>query len=449
MELIAADKIVGVIGAGLTGQSVVRHFSAKGIQCILFDTRNSPPGLDEISNQYPSLKIVLGQLPLEMLSVCTEVVVSPGVSLNLPELVEVRKLGIPTVTDIQVFIRENCKPVIAITGSNGKSTVVTLLERVASAAGEDYRAAGNIGIPVLGMLSENVAGYILELSSFQLEGVSVLNADIACVLNVSADHMDRYNSLMAYSQAKQRVYLGAKHLMCNKQDPLTHPLQAKGSQITVISSSEPDLKEYGIRTIAGVEWLCFGLNQIVSVDDIKLQGRHNWFNCLVVIAVADSMGWSREAVISELKSYSGLPHRCEVVGKYRGITFINDSKATNPGATQQAIRGLGNDKNIILIAGGDGKGVEFDVLCPDVRASVKAAYLIGKDAQLIEQVISNDTETRIVDSLDKAVMGAISVAIPGDTVLLSPACASMDMFKSYEQRGQIYRELVEAAYAEE
>lgn len=429
---------VVILGLGMTGLSCVRYYLKKGIIPTVVDTRAQPPGMEELP---PEVTLVCGDMPQQLLNQAQVIVASPGIALATPALVEAANAGVEIIGDIELFAREANAPIIAITGSNGKSTVTSLVGDMAKAAGVKVGVGGNIGIAALSLLEQECDLYVLELSSFQLETTQSLKPLVATVLNVSEDHMDRYESYQAYQHTKLAIYQQAQFCLINRDDALTLPLQLSPQQSQV--SFGCDDKEYGlVETEKGLA-LCHNGKALVYASELKLSGLHNLTNVLAAIAMTDIAGIDRDSAIACAKQYSGLAHRCEFVADVNGVRWINDSKATNVGATLAALEGLAPvvAGNIHLIAGGDGKGSDFSPLQPVLASSVKSVVCFGQDKHAIAEQFSG---ALLVDDLTAAVATCAELAQPGDWVLLSPACASLDMFANFMARGDNFKALVEA-----
>ena len=446
MSLIGSDRVRAVVGLGATGLSCVRFLASKGIEFYVVDSRENPPGLEQAKEFCSEDRIFTGSLDvLETLGV-TELFVSPGIALRTPVLARLAERGVAMRGDIDLFCDYVDAPFVAITGSNAKSTVTTLVAMLLQASGKNAKAGGNLGLPALDLLAPNTDFYVLELSSFQLETTHALQADLACLLNVSEDHMDRYKDLYEYQRAKQKVYRGCKAAVCNKQDILTAPLLAEGVPVRAFTTKSPDLKEYGMLKDEDGSWLCRGVERLYHTSQIALKGSHNHANVLAALAMLELLGVDivSDDVAKVLKEFGGLPHRCETVRTLDGVTYINDSKGTNVGATLAALQGLGSNarKNILLIAGGDGKGADFQALAKPVNDFVRTVYLFGKDADRIAEVIPEGTNVKRFEVLDQIVASIYKDSEDGDIALFSPACASLDMYKNYEQRGEHFARLV-------
>ncbi len=434
--MIATSKVKAIIGTGITGLSVARFLAAQGWAFVLMDTRSNPPNLEQVQQEFPGVTVVCGELDANTLLACDEIIVSPGVAVATPAIEQAKAAGISVVGDIELFVRAAKAPIVAITGSNAKSTVTTLVGEMAKAAGINVAVGGNLGTPALELLSDAVELYVMELSSFQLETVTKLNAKVATILNISADHLDRYENMRAYILAKLRVYFGAEHIVVNRKDILTHPPLAAGVK-PVYFGGNADFGSFGLIQNDDGEFLAKNLTPLISTKELKIRGRHNVDNALAAMALGDAAGIPMDAMLATLKAFAGLRHRCEFVAEKNGVEFYNDSKGTNIGATLAAIQGLARDpQQLIIILGGEGKGQDFTELTPALRAINSKVILIGRDAPIIAESIGSAATIIYAGSMQDAVNKAFAAANPGDAVLLSPACASFDMFKNYEDRGE-------------
>ena len=444
--LIAKSNIKAVIGMGITGLSVARYLARKGLPFIVLDTRDEPANLAKFKHEFPEVAFELGALSVDTLLLAEEIIVSPGVALAEPAIAEAVAQGTRVIGDIDLFVQEAKAPIAAITGSNAKTTVTSLVAEMAKAANMTVSVGGNIGRPALDLLTdENVQLYVLELSSFQLETASELSATVACVLNISPDHMDRYASLPAYVMAKQRIYFGASQIVFNREDALTQPPIADGVKAYSFGLNKPDRGGFGLLTRDGCEYLAYQFETLLAVREVKLPGRHNLANALAAMAMGQALGFPMDAMLGVLKTFSGLDHRCQWVREFDGVDYFNDSKGTNVGATLAAINGLSRaPAKLLLIAGGVGKGAAFDKLCPALRDHASALILFGRDAALIGEAVEGSVSINYVADLAEAVLLSRSLARSGDAVLLSPACASFDMFAGFEARGDAFVDCVEA-----
>lgn len=437
--VIQREGLRVVVGLGKTGLSCVRFLRARGYQVAVNDTRLTPPNLAELNAEFPEVEVSLGRLDEALLLCAQEIITSPGISINEPELLSARvDAGISVIGDIELFCRATTKPIVAITGSNAKSTVTTLVGLMAENAHIKVGVGGNLGTPVLELLDPETELYILELSSFQLETTQSLKAAAAIVLNVSEDHMDRYANMQAYHQAKHRVYRNCQFYITNRQDPLTVPLLPEAVPHTSFGLDAPDLKTYGVIREAGQSYLAKGREKLLLANEMGIFGEHNIANALAALALGEAVHIPMPVMLQTLKEFKGLPHRCQLVSKHQDVAWYNDSKGTNVGATLAAIDGLGAaiTGKIILIAGGVGKGQDFKPLSPALAKYGKAVILIGEDASKIDAAITANIHKIYATTLIDAVQQAQTLASAGDAVLLSPACASFDMFKHYEDRGQ-------------
>ncbi|WP_417596673.1 UDP-N-acetylmuramoyl-L-alanine--D-glutamate ligase [Oceanospirillum sp.] len=428
-----------VIGLGQTGISCARYLAGKGEHFAIADTRFNPPGLAEFEREFPGVELWLGPLDAGQLCEATRLIVSPGIAVSEPAIAKAMASGVPVVGDVELFAYEASAPVVAITGSNAKSTVTSLVGYMAEKAGINVGVGGNIGLPVLDLLAEGEKElYVLELSSFQLETTHSLRAQAATILNLSADHLDRYPDMLEYGLAKQRVYTGCKLAVVNRGEDATLPVHEFKSDLVSFGLDVPEAGQFGLISMGDRQWLSQGENALIPVDDIALSGRHGQLNALSALALGQGAGIPMDAMLEALKDFQGLDHRCQLVLEHGGIRYINDSKGTNVGATVAALNGLAVDGRIILIAGGDGKGAEFDSLAAPVAEYCKAVVLIGRDAHVIAESLAPSTPVFRAVSMEDAVKKAHGLAVSGDQVLLSPACASWDMFGSYIVRGDAF-----------
>lgn len=443
MQAQVVDKHV-IIGLGMTGLSCARHLRRRQLPFSAMDTRAVPPGIDAFRSEFPDVDVTVGRLDADKLAAADVLVLSPGVDPRLPEIRAALHKGVRSTGDIDLFAREIKRPIVAITGSNAKSTVTTLLGEMAQAAGLAVAVAGNIGTPVLDLLAQDSAElYVLELSSFQLETTKNLGAAVATVLNLSEDHMDRYDSLQDYLAAKQRIFQDCRKAVVNRDDPASAPPQGSGIDIFSFGLGAcDDANAFVVLAHQGKEWLGFGKQPLMAVDELRIAGQHNVANALAALALGHALGLSWEPMLATLRSFKGLKHRCQWVASIRQVSWYNDSKGTNVGATVAAIQGLARQGKVILLAGGVGKGADFAELAPAMAAHGRSAILFGEDAERIAQVLRPAVPVLRADSLQQAVALAHASAVAGDVVLLSPACASFDMFRNYEHRGDMFVQAV-------
>ncbi len=440
-----------VAGLGKTGHSIARYLRRRNKAFVAFDTRLQPAGLAEFNAEFPGVEVFLGELPDALYGQLTEIISSPGVELDGPSLQKANRMGIPIIGDIECLAREINVPVIAITGTNGKSTVTTLVGEMAKAAGLSVAVAGNIGLPVLDLLDDGFQYdlWVLELSSFQLDLTYSLAPLAATILNVTPDHLDRHHHLEAYIKAKQRVYHQAKAILYNREDLQTSPVIQPENLAPLVSSfglDVPTVGNWGLIVADGMNYLAYGQARILPVDALRIKGRHNWQNALAACALAEAAGVPQSQMIDVLRSFTGLPHRSQWVRAIEGVDWVNDSKGTNIGATMSAISGIGGSMQgkIVLIAGGQGKGADFSELRASMTEYVRSVVLIGEDADKLEQAIHDVVNVVRAPSLEEAVCIAKLQAHPGDVVLLSPACASLDMFRDFNHRGDTFTAAVDA-----
>lgn len=440
MSLISTDKQRIIVGLGVTGLSVARYLAGRDLPFAVCDTRTNPPGLDKLKRFAPMADLYLGELDAQLLSSADELIVNPGIPLSTPAIQTAIQAGVKVVGDIELFARAVDAPIVAITGSNAKSTVTTLVGLMAEKAGRRVAVGGNIGTPALDLLDSKADLYVLELSSFQLETTEALNAEVATVLNISEDHMDRYADLGAYHLAKHRIFRGARQVVVNRDDALTRPLVADRLPCWSFGLDKPDFRGFGLIEQDGQKHLAFEFKALMPVSELKIRGAHNQANALAALALGHAVGLPMTAMLDALRDFPGLPHRCQWVGQHAGVDYYDDSKATNVGAALAAIEGFGGtlQGRQVLIAGGDGKGADFSPLCEPISRYCRAVVLLGRDADKLEQVLKSHVPLQRVSSLDEAVNAAASLAQPGDAVLLSPACASLDMFANFEERGRLF-----------
>jgi UDP-N-acetylmuramoylalanine--D-glutamate ligase len=433
-----------VVGLGKTGASCVRYLAKRGVPVSATDSRRTPPGLADLGAAAAGLDIRLGGFDLSLLDDASQLVISPGVSLEEPIAAAARERGIEILGDIELFARAVRAPVIGVTGTNGKSTVTSLVARMAAAAGRRVLSGGNLGPPALDLLDESAADlYVLELSSFQLDTTSSLNLQGAVVLNVSADHLDRYASVAKYADSKARIFLHASTIVLNADDALVARMgdAHQNSRIVTFSVARADA-DYALLKSAGQVWLTRRGEKLMAAARMKIQGLHNAANALAALALGEAAGLPTAAMCEALESFPGLPHRSAWVADIEGVRYIDDSKGTNVGATMAAVAGLPGP--LLLIAGGEGKGQDFAPLADAFRGKVRKAVLLGKDAPALAAALAGVCAIETVDSMASAVKAAQHSAQAGDTVLLSPACASLDMFRDYAQRGDVFAAAVRA-----
>ncbi|MEX2476168.1 UDP-N-acetylmuramoyl-L-alanine--D-glutamate ligase [Marinobacter sp.] len=444
MSVIVSDRRTLVVGLGKTGLSCVRYLCEQGRDVAVADSRQNPPGLNALKAGWPDVPVHTGPFDAELFGSFNELVVSPGISIEAPAIRAAQAQGAQIRGDIDLFAEAADAPILAITGSNGKTTVTTLVGEMARACGRRVEVGGNIGTPALDLLGRGADLYVLELSSFQLETTEELNALAATVLNVSDDHMDRYPSKMAYFQAKQRIFRGCRNAIVNLDDALSTPMARDTLRFLCFGFHRVNPETFSTRDDDQGTWITFGFDNLLLASELKLLGQHNISNVMAALALGHAAGFPMDTMVAVAKEFRGLPHRCELVRRVHEVDYINDSKGTNVGATVAAIESLvPADGKIVLIAGGDGKGADFSPLEAPVTLHCRAAVLIGRDASLIADNLGTSAVIVSAKNLAEAVTRASDLAQPGDRVLMSPACASFDMFRDYSDRGDQFRRHVE------
>ena len=429
-----------VVGLGITGMSVVRYLHRLGEAMIVVDSRDIPPSLSEFKQSFGDVRLHTGKFDSKLFVNAQRIVVSPGVPLTEPVLQKARDKGVEITGDIDLFAHEVDAPVVAITGSNGKSTVTSLLASMAKRAGINAIAGGNIGLPVLDMLNGDNELYVLELSSFQLETLQRLPMVAAVVLNVSPDHMDRYADVNAYAMSKQAIYANATHAVINRDDALVSKMPGSQQNVIGFSLHKPAAGDFGLCEKGGEHYLCVGDELLLETSALKIRGQHNCANALAALALGSSIDLPVDAMLDALKAFPGLAHRTQWVAEINGVNWYNDSKGTNVGATVAAIEGLPGQH--VLIAGGQSKSADFIPLRKVAEQKLRAMVLIGEDAEKIAQCIDEAIPVRIASDMKQAVEFAAALAMEGDNVLLSPACASFDMFDGFAHRGEVFMKAV-------
>lgn len=426
-----------MVGLGMTGLSVLRFLRARGVRVAVTDSRATPPGLSVFQQEMADLPAAFGAFDAALFAQAEQIIVSPGVAVSEPLIEAARARGAEIIGDIELFARHVEAPVVAITGSNGKSTVTTLLGEMALAAGQTVHVGGNIGHPALDLLGDSRPDfYLLELSSFQLETTDTLNAAAAVVLNISPDHMDRYPSESAYAAAKQRIYRGDGLMLLNRDDAEVMAMRASGRSEVSFGLDKPAANAFGRLEKGGEYWLARGDTALMPVRELGMAGSHNQANALAALALGEAMDLPMAAMLATLKRFTGLAHRSQWVAELDGVRWYNDSKGTNVGATLAAINGLQGP--LVLLAGGQGKGADFRPLRAALADKGRAAVLMGEAADDIEQAMGDVLPVQRATDMQDAVSRAQALAQPGDTVLLSPACASFDMFSGFAARGEAF-----------
>ena len=439
-----------VVGLGITGLSCVRYFVRIGEESNLsvVDTRPAPAGLETLQREYPEVSVQTGVTALDFTGVA-RIVVSPGVALTDDILADCPP-DVQISSDIDLFCEAASAPIVAVTGTNGKSTVTSLTGHLLNASGIQAVVGGNLGEAALDLLLEPADVYVLELSSFQLERLASHHFAAATILNVSEDHLDRHGDMQAYVAAKQRIYRNCALAIAHRGEQATYP--DGNCPVTTFGGDVPADGEWGVVLVDQRRWLAHGETTIVAGRDLPIAGAHNELNVLAAMALAEALGASTASMAKAVTSFAGLPHRCQKVRELAGVSYINDSKATNVGATRAALIGLGEIResaapHIILIAGGDGKGADFSPLAGVVAQFAKAVVLIGRDGPELEAVLGGNIVRHTASTMAEAVMLAAGLAESGDLVLLSPACASFDMYDNFSARGDDFSRCVEALAA--
>lgn len=430
-----------VFGIGVTGLSVARYLKRKKVSARFVDTRPAPPAIRELTDLDPHADIVLGQLPETLLRNISRVIVSPGIPETHSLLVAARGLGIEIVSDIELFVREARAPLVAVTGSNGKSTVTSLLAMMCALSGVSALAGGNLGEPALDMLEgEQPDYYLLELSSFQLQRTAHLPLKVAVLLNISPDHLDWHASEDEYRNAKYRILAEAESVVVNRADKEVSRRLAANVRVLTFGLDLPALDQFGLRTENEQQWLAKGEQALLATTEIAMVGVHNQANALAALAAGDLMGLSFPPMLQALTEFAGLPHRMQFVARVRGADYINDSKATNVGAAIASVESINGA--VILIAGGQGKGGDFSALAASIGGKLKRVILLGEDAAALETAFAGLSPTTRVADMRSAVQCAAESSAPGDTVLLAPACASFDQYQNFGARGDDFQKLV-------
>ena len=424
------NKQITVLGLGVTGLGIVRFLLSQGIQPNVVDSRENPPGVDWLKQHAANLNTHFGDLNNAALSACDMIIISPGLSLKTPAVTQAINAGVEIIGDVELFARINTKPVVAVTGSNGKSTVVTLAYEVLKTAGYKVALGGNIGTAVLDLLDGDFDVFVLELSSFQLDTTDSLKACSATVLNISEDHLDRYDSYQAYIDSKLSIYNGAELLVINADDRQTHPVSRTLAPQVSFGETQGD---YHLAQHNNEAYFMVKGEAYLPVSTLAVVGKHNYLNTLAVMALLSPFEITKAHYKTALSQFNGLAHRCQFVGELNSVKYFNDSKATNVGATIAAIDSLaGEQQNLVVIAGGDAKGADLEALKPYVEQHIKALICFGKDAN---ELVALTAKGHLTTSMSEAVALAKKLSTSGDTVLLAPACASIDMYNNYMQRG--------------
>jgi len=430
-----------VLGLGATGLSIARYLKRHDIKARFLDSRDAPPGLDELRKVWPDADVALGEMKLPRN--INRVIVSPGVADSHDVLNKARKRKLEVISDIEIFAREAKAPFVAVTGSNGKSTVTTLLYHMCRAAGRKVLAGGNLGEPALDLLVEDKPEiYVLELSSFQLQRTETLPAEVAVLLNVSPDHLDWHTDEDEYRQSKYRVYREARAAVVNRDDDEAAEKAQGIDKVVTFGLDEPVEGQYGIRRDDDEIYLARGDTLLIATTDMAMVGLHNQANSLAALAAGELLGLEMPAMLQVIGEFPGLPHRMQFVARKAAVDYINDSKATNVAAAVASIESV--DGILVLVAGGDGKGGDFSELAAALEGKLRAAVLVGQDAEAIADALDTVMPVYFAQDMDDAVCQAAAYAESDDTVLLAPACASFDQYDNYGARGDAFHDAVEA-----
>lgn len=432
-----------VVGLGLTGLSIARYLYRKELKATFFDTRTEPPGVDELRSLFPDAQLLLGSVRLP--GHVDRVIASPGVSDSHQIFEDARSANVAIISDIELFAEDAQAPFVAITGSNGKSTVTTLLYHMCRSAGLEVYAGGNLGEPALDLLDKPTPDiYVLELSSFHLQRTRNLPAEVSLLLNVTPDHLDWHASEDEYRAAKYRIFSEARAAVYNRDDPDARRAASRIPMVTSFGADEPEDGHYGLRVEDDITYLACGEKLLIATHELAMYGRHNQLNALAALATGSFAGLDVASMLTVLCEFPGLPHRMEFVRRFASVDYVNDSKATNVAAAVASIESV--DGPLVLVAGGDGKGGDFAPLSDALENKLKAAVLIGKDAQALADALDTVQPVYFADDMRDAVIAAEQYAEPGDTVLLAPACASLDQYANYQARGDAFAEAVWELY---
>lgn len=428
------DSKVLIVGLGKTGLSAAKFLQQQGIKFAVVDSRKNPPCNEALLQDFPNTPVFTGGFDKAAFDVATHLLVSPGLSLQEEAIQIAIQSGVRLISDIDLFACATDKPVVAITGSNGKSTVTTMLGEMSNTSGVKTAIGGNLGTAALDLLSDAVEMYILELSSFQLERTCCLNATAATVLNISVDHQDRHDDILDYAKVKQRVFCGNGVMVINEDDQIVKKMSIVLADRKLFTFSIHNQHGFHLENRQGEDWLMNEEQVLMRKSELSLEGLHNTANALAALALGTAIGLEAVIMCNVLRSFKGLQHRMQKVAKVNGVTWVNDSKATNTGACVAALQGY--PKKVVLIAGGDAKGADMNDLIPVIKENVKCVVLMGKDAGLLENKINGCVPSYRAKTIKEAVQIAATMAKKGEYVLLSPACASLDQYKNYQERGE-------------
>lgn len=447
--MTATTPFFVIIGLGKTGLSCAKYCVEHGVSFAVTDSRSSPPGLMALKKLAPQAQLALGKLSSTLIRQATTLLVSPGIATDDPTIIDFINDNVDVIGDVELFMRQVTQPVIAITGSNGKTTVTTLVGEMMKQADRQVAVAGNIGLPVLEVLSANVDSYVLELSSFQLESTPSIHSHIAVLLNICEDHLDRYPDVSSYLEAKKHIFDHCQTAIVCRHD---HRLYPDNSALPLITFGldAPQSGHFGVVDYHGQQYLAYCLTQgqkrLLPLSQLALSTDHQLLNIIAALAIGHAAGLEMVLMLSVISHFTELPHRCQLVDEFAGVRWYNDSKATNVAATISALSGLGKrcDGKIVLIAGGQDKGMDFSPLKPVVQQFARKVIVIGEMARQLQIQLAGIVDVEQVNNLEQAVSLAELTARRGDAVLLSPACSSLDMFDNFEHRGETFIQLVKS-----
>ncbi len=445
------SQVIAILGVGVTGISVAKFLQSRDLNFVFLDTcpQTSTSALEKVTKLFPNRDVFSGSFDDHFFRKIHTIVVSPGVPLDSPLLISAREHSVKIIGDVELFFKSVSSPVLTITGANGKSTVTSLVGAMAEDAGIKVGVGGNIGTPMLDLVDKDFKLFVLELSSFQLELFQGMSEHICGFLNISPDHLDRHGDMENYLAAKQRIFLGAKQGVVNRDDPLTYPQVVNKCNLVTFGTDVPETTDFGVVLHDDVRWLAMGKRRLMPVCDLSLKGSHNISNALAALALGACAGLPMESMLDTLRRFKGLPHRCEEIACIDNILYVDDSKATNIGAACAAIEGFSNlhKRNILLIAGGRAKKVDFSDLTKIASRSVKHCFLLGEIADELNSILAGVIPASRHNSIEACVAEASKLACAGDIVLLSPACASFDMFENYIDRGLHFKAAVNSLNA--
>ena len=440
----ATDLDAVIVGLGESGYASACHLAAAGRRVAVVDSRDVPPRAADLERRHPALAVHCGSLDEGLIARAAEVIVSPGIDPRQPAIAAARRRGQPVIGEIELFARAVEAPVMAVTGSNGKSTVTRMLAAMAEALGINAAAGGNLGPAALELLERRADAelFILELSSFQLETTRSLQPQVAAVLNLSPDHLDRYADMADYAAAKARILDGAGEAVLNADDAWVRAMAEHTMTVSWFGAERTAAGRWWLDGQGPATWLMQDQTPVMATRELAVSGRHNALNALAALAMGAAAGWPLAPMVEGLRAFRPLAHRGESLGVHRGRRWINDSKATNVAAAAAAVAGM--DEPVVLIAGGDAKGQSFDALRAALAGRGRAAVVYGRDADALAGALGSGLEVVRVNALQAAVAEALRLSRPGDAIVLAPACASLDQYRDYRARGEHFRALVEA-----